>query len=121
MDQIISLKKQLLEALLDYYIDQHNKDIAELENVYNKYNQEMKENCKNFWDTMIVPNSLRNCFSITDKFVVENIQLITNNGIGYYDYYSDNTSAPVCYKIVYHNKTNYSDNTSASYVTLIKL
>ena len=84
MDQIISLKKQLLKALLDYYIDQHNKDIAELENVYNKYNQEMKENCKNFWDTMIVPNSLRNCFSITDNFVVKNIQLITNNGVGYY-------------------------------------
>ena len=107
MDKISILKKQLLEALLDYYIDQHNKDIAELENVYNKYNQEMKENCKNFWDTMIVPNSLRNCFSITDKFVVENIKLITNNGIGYYDY--DN----VCYKIVYYNKTNY--------VTLINL
>ena len=101
MDNIISLKKQLLEALLDYYIDQHNKDIAELENVYNKYNQEMKKNCKNFWDTMIVPNSIKNCFSITDKFVVENIKLITNNGIGYYDY--DN----VCYKIVYYNKTNY--------------
>ena len=101
MDKISILKKQLLEALLDYYIDQHNKDIEELENVYNKYNQEMKTNCKNFWDTMIVPNSLRNCFSITDKFVVDNIQLITNNGIGYYDY--DN----VCYKIVYYNKTNY--------------
>ena len=97
MDQIISLKKQLLKALLDYYIDQHNKDIAELENVYNKYNQEMKENCKNFWDTMIVPNSLKNCFSITDKFVVENIQLITNNGVCYYK----------DFKIVYHNKTNY--------------
>lgn len=97
MDKIISLKKQLLKALLDYYIDLHNKDIAELENVYNKYNQEMKENCKNFWDTMIVPNSLKNCFSITDKFVVENIKLITNNGIGYYG----------DYKIVYYNKTNY--------------
>ena len=107
MDKISILKKQLLEALLDYYIDQHNKDIEELENVYNKYNQEMKENYKNFFDTMIVPNSLRNCFSITDKFVVDNIQLITNNGIGYYDY--DN----VCYKIVYYNKTNY--------VTLIDL
>lgn len=97
MDKISILKKQLLEALLDYYIDLHNKDIEELENVYNKYNQEMKENCKNFWDTMIVPNSLKNCFSITDKFVVENIKLITNNGIGYYD----------DYKIVYYNKTNY--------------
>lgn len=97
MDKISELKKQLLNALLDYYIDQHNKDIAELENVYNKYNQEMKENYKNFWDTMIVPNSLKNCFSITDKFVVDNIKLITNNGIGYY---SD-------YKIVYYNKTNY--------------
>ena len=39
MENIISLKKQLLKALLDYYIDQHNKDIDELENVYNKYNQ----------------------------------------------------------------------------------
>lgn len=113
MDNIISLKKQLLTALLDYYINQHNKDIEELENVYNKYNQEMSASCKNFWDTMIVPNSLRNCFSITDKFVVENIQLITNNGIGYYDDYSDNTSTPKSYKIVYYNKTNY--------VTLINL
>lgn len=97
MDKISILKKQLIEALLDYYIDQHNKDIAELENVYNKYNQEMSVSCKNFWDTMIVPNSLKNCFSITDKFVVENIKLITNNGTGYYG----------DYKIVYHNKTNY--------------
>ena len=97
MDRIISLKKQLLEALLDYYIDLHNKDIEELENVYNKYNQEMKENYKKFWDVMIVPNSLKNCFSITDKFVVENIKLITNNGIGYYG----------DYKIVYYKKTNY--------------
>ena len=103
MDKIILMKKQLLEALLDYYIDLHNKDIEELENVYNKYNQVMKENCKNFWDVMIVPNSLRNCFSITDKFVVENIKLITNNGIGYFG----------DYKIVYYNKTNY--------VTLIDL
>ena len=103
MDKIILLKKQLLEALLDYYIDLHNKDIQELENVYNKYNQEMKENYKNFWDTMIVPNSLRNCFSITDKFVVDNIKLITNNGIGYYD----------DYKIVYNVNTNY--------ITLINL
>ena len=101
MDKISELKKQLLEALLDYYIDLHNKDIEELENVYNIYNQEMSASCKKFWDTMIVPNSLKNCFSITDKFVVDNIQLITNNGIGYYDY--DN----VCYKIVYYNKTNY--------------
>ena len=29
MDKISILKKQLLEALLDYYIDQHNKDIEE--------------------------------------------------------------------------------------------
>lgn len=103
MEQINLMKKQLLYSLLDYYIDLHNKDIEELENVYNKYNQEMKENYKNFWDTMIVPNSLKNCFSITDNFVVENIKLITNNGIGYYG----------DYKIVYYNKTNY--------VTLINL
>ena len=97
MDKIILLKKQLLEALLDYYIDLHNKDIAELENVYNKYNQEMSVSCKNFWDIMVVPNSLRNCFSITDKFVVENIKLITNNGIGYFK----------DFKIVYSTNTNY--------------
>ena len=98
MDNIISLKKQLLYSLLDYYIDMHNKDIAELENVYNKYNQEMTKLFKEkFWDTMIVPNSLKNCFSITDKFVVENIKLITNNGIGYYG----------DYKIVYSTNTNY--------------
>lgn len=103
MDRIISLKKQLLYSLLDYYIDLHNKDIQELENVYNKYNQEMKENYKNFWDVMIVPNSLKNCFSITDKFVIDNIKLITNNGVGYYN----------DYKIVY-----YKNN---SYVTLIDI
>ena len=96
-NNIISLKKQLLEALLDYYIDLHNKDIQELENVYNKYNQEMSESYKNFWDTMIVPNSLKYCFSITDKFVVENIKLITNNGIGYFK----------DFKIVYNVNTNY--------------
>ena len=101
MDNIISLKKQLIYSLLDYYIDLHNKDIEELENVYNKYNQEMKANYKNFWDVMRVPNSLRNCFSINDKFVIDNIKLITNNGIGYYG----------DYKIV----------SSASYITLINL
>ena len=103
MDKIILLKKQLLEALLDFYIDLHNKDIAELENVYNKYNQEMSLSYKNFWDIMKVPNSLKYCFSITDKFVVDNIKLITNNGIGYYD----------DYKIVYNVNTNY--------ITLINL
>lgn len=97
MDNINVLKKQLLYSLLDYYIDMHNKDIEELENVYNKYNQEMSVSCKNFWDVMIVPNSLKNCFSITDKFVVENIKLITNNEIGYYG----------DYKIVYTVNTNY--------------
>ena len=104
MDKIILMKKQLLYSLLDYYIDLHNKDIQELENVYNKYNQEMQKLYgKNFWDTMIVPNSIKYCFSITDKFVVENIKLITNNGIGYYG----------DYKIVYSTNTNY--------VTLINL
>ena len=97
MDKIILLKKQLLEALLDYYIDMHNKDIADLENVYNKCKQAMSVRYKNFWDIMTVPNSLKYCFSITDKFVVDNIKLITNNGIGYY---SD-------YKIAYNMNTNY--------------
>lgn len=97
MEQIILMKKQLLYSLLDYYINMHNKDIQELENVYNKYNQEMSESYKNFWDIMIVPNSLKNCFSITDKFVIDNIKLITNNGIGYYG----------DYKIVYTVNTNY--------------
>ena len=97
MDKIILLKKQLLEALLEYYIDMHNKDIAELENVYNKYNQEMSMSYKNFWDIMTVPNSIKYCFSITDKFVVENIKLITNNGIGYFKNF----------KIVYSVNTNY--------------
>ena len=87
MEQIISLKKQLLYSLLDYYIDLHNKDIEELENVYNKYNQEMSKSYKNFWDVMKVPDSIKYCFSITDKFVVDNIKLITNNGIGYYGDY----------------------------------
>ena len=109
MDNIISLKKQLIYSLLDYYIDLHNKDIEELENVYNKYNQEMEANYKNFLDVMTVPNSLRNCFSINDKFVIDNIKLITNNGIGYYG----------DYKIV--SSASYSDNTSASYITLIDI
>lgn len=113
MDKIVILKKQLLETLLDYYIDLHNKDIEELNNVYNNYNEEMKKLNKNFLDVMIVPNSLKNSFSITDKFVVENIHLLTKIGENcyVYDKYSDNTSAS--YKIVYYNKTNY--------VTLIKL
>ena len=103
MDKIILMKKQLLEALLDYYIDLHNKDIAELENVYNKYNKEMSKSYKNFWDIMTVPNSLKYCFSITDQFVVDNIKLITNNGIGYYN----------DYKIV--------DTMNTNYITLIDL
>lgn len=104
MDKILELKKQLVEALLDYYIDQHNKDIEELEHSYTIYNTEMKKLYgEKFWDIVEIQNSIRNCFSITDKFVVDNIQLITNNGIGYYD----------DYKIVYNVNTNY--------ITLINL
>ena len=43
MDKITNLKKQLLEALLDYYIDLHNKDIEDLTNAYNNYNTSMKK------------------------------------------------------------------------------
>ena len=91
MDKISELKKQLIEAYLDYYIDQHNKDIEELENVYNKYNQEMKKLYgENYWDTMIVPNSTKNTFFIKDRFIFDNIHLINK-------YYRD-------WKIVKMNK-----------------
>ena len=115
MDKIVNLKKQLLEALLDYYIDLHNKDIEELNNVYNNYNEEMKNLLKNrFWDFSKVPQSSINCFLIKDKFVVENIYLLTRNGEGSYIHiYSSQESTSVNYKIVYYNKTNY--------VTVIKL
>lgn len=77
MDKINELKKQLVEALLEYYIDQHNNDIAELEQSYTIYNQEMKKIYgENYWDTMTIPNSLKNTFFIKDRFVFENIYLI---------------------------------------------
>lgn len=80
MERINNLKKQLLEAYLDYYIDLHEKDIEELEHSYTIYNTEMKKLYgDNYWDIMIVPKSLRNCFSITDKFVIDNIYLINKN------------------------------------------
>ena len=104
MDKITNLKKQLLEALLDYYIDLHNKDIEELTNDYNNYNTSMKKlYSEKFWDVMKVPNSLKNCFSITDRFVVENVHLLTlhnklDSNLEYI--YSD-------YKISYYKNSNY--------------
>ena len=56
-----------------------------------------------FWDIMEVPNSLKNCFSITDRFVVENVHLLTlhnklDSNLEYI--YSD-------YKISYYKNSNY--------------
>ena len=80
MEKINNLKKDLIEAYRDYYIDLHNKDIEELEHSYTIYNQEMKKLYgENFWDVMIVPNSLKNTFFIKDKFIVDNIYLIEKN------------------------------------------
>ena len=105
MDKITNLKKQLLEALLDYYIDLHNKDIEELNNVYDNYNNVMKKLFKEkFCDVMEVPKSLKNCFSITDRFVVENVHLLTLRQIidDKCEYnYGEN------YKISYYKNSNY--------------
>ena len=105
MYKITNLKKQLLEALLDYYIDLHNKDIEELTNVYDNYNNVMKKLFKEkFWDVMEVPKSLKNCFSITDRFVVENVHLLTLRQIidDKCEYnYGEN------YKISYYKNSNY--------------
>ena len=105
MDKINNLKKQLLEALLDYYINLHNKDIEELTNVYDNYNNVMKKLFKEkFWDVMEVPKSLKNCFSITDRFVVENVHLLTLRQIidDKCEYnYGEN------YKISYYKNSNY--------------
>ena len=105
MYKITNLKKQLLEALLDYYIDLHNKDIEELTNVYDNYNNVMKKLFKEkFWDVMEVPKSLKNCFSITDRFVVENVHLLTLRQIiddkCEYNYGES-------YKISYYKNSNY--------------
>ena len=105
MDKITNLKKQLLEALLDYYIDLHNKDIEDLTNAYNNYNTSMKKLYKEkFWDVMEVPKSLKNCFSITDRFVVENVHLLTLRQIiddkCEYNYGES-------YKISYYKNSNY--------------
>ena len=120
MDKITNLKKQLLEALLDYYINLHNKDIEELNNVYDNYNNVMKKLYSantsasykdKFWDVMEVPNSLKNCFTITDRFVVENVHLLTlhNKLDSKLEYiYSVNTIAGYCdYKIIYYKNSNY--------------
>lgn len=80
MERINNLKKDLIEAYLDYYIDLHEQDIAELENVYNKYNQEMKKLYgEKFWDIVEIQNSIRNTFFIKDKFIVDNIYLINKS------------------------------------------
>lgn len=104
MDKITNLKKQLLEALLDYYIDIHNKDIEELTNVYDNYNNVMKKlYSEKFWDVMEVPKSLKNCFSITDRFVVENVHLLTLHQI-----IDDKCEYVYCdYKISYYKNSNY--------------
>lgn len=109
MDKITNLKKQLLEALLDYYIDIHNKDIEELNNVYDNYNNVMKKlYSEKFWDICEVPNSLKNCFSITDRFVIENVHLLTlhNKLDSKLEYiYCDITNTS--YKISYYKNSNY--------------
>lgn len=80
MEKISELKKQLVEALLDYYIDLHEKDIEELEHSYNIYNTEMKKLYgDNFWDIVEIQNSIRNTFFIKDKFIVDNIYLINKS------------------------------------------
>lgn len=87
MERINNLKKDLIEAYLDYYIEQHEQDIEELEHSYTIYNTEMKKLYgENYWDFMIVPKSLKNTFFIKDKFIFDNIYLIN-------EFYSDNTSA----------------------------
>lgn len=109
MDKITNLKKQLLEALLDYYIDLHNKDIEELNNVYDNYNNVMKKlYSEKFLDICEVPNSLKNCFTITDRFVVENVHLLTlyNKLDRKLEYiYSANNN--ISYKISYYKNSNY--------------
>lgn len=109
MDKITNLKKQLLEALLDYYIDLHNKDIEELTNDYNNYNTSMKKLYKDkFWDVCEVPNSLKNCFSITDRFVVENVHLLTlHNKLDSKLEYIYSANNNICYKISYYKNSNY--------------
>lgn len=77
MEKISELKKQLIEALLEYYIDLHEQDIAELEHSYTIYNTEMKKLYgEKFWDVVEIQNSIRNTFFIKDKFVVDNIYLV---------------------------------------------
>lgn len=77
MEKISELKKQLVEALLDYYIDLHEKDIEELEHSYTIYNTEMKKLYgEKFWDIVEIQNSIRNTFFIKDRFIFENIYLI---------------------------------------------
>ena len=109
MDKITNLKKQLLEALLDYYIDLHNKDIEELNNVYDNYNNVMKKlYSEKFWDICEVPNSLKNCFSITDRFVVENVHLLTlHNKLDSNLEYIYSANNNISYKISYYKNSNY--------------
>ena len=77
MERINNLKKDLIEAYLDYYIDLHEQDIEQLEHSYNIYNQEMKKLYgEKYWDIMIVQNSLKNTFFIKDKFIFDNIHLV---------------------------------------------
>ena len=57
-----------------------------------------------FCDIMEVPKSLKNCFSITDRFVVENVHLLTLRQIiddkCEYNYGES-------YKISYYKNSNY--------------
>lgn len=77
MDKINELKKQLVEALLEYYIEQHEQDIEQLEQSYTIYNTEMQKLYgENYWDFVEIQNSIRNTFFIKDKFIFDNIYLI---------------------------------------------
>ena len=81
MERINQLKRDLLEALIYYYIDQYKIKVKEYEKSINIYNQYMNTNNK-------LADNVYYEFIIKDPFCIENIHLLPliDNNNGYYRY-----------------------------------
>ena len=81
MERINQLKRDLLESLLYYYIDQYKLKVKEYEKSINIYNQYFNTDNK-------LADNVYYEFIIKDPFCIENIHLLPliDNNNGYYRY-----------------------------------
>lgn len=97
MERIIQLKRDLLESLLYFYIDQYKLKVKEYEKSINMYNQCMNENNK-------LADNIYYEFCVKDPFCIENIHLLQKKDYdlnGKYKYCLGNNI------IIYYKNSDY--------------